>query len=125
MPRISNHLTLIANVVTDPTLRYTPDRKPVLDLRLAVNRRVQDGAGWKDGDPTYYDLVLWEDAAENAAVSYKAGTRVIVDGELHTENWVGTDGIRRAKLVITNAEIGPTTRYATVSVLKNERVAAK
>jgi single-strand DNA-binding protein len=112
-------IAITANLVSDPELRFTPGGKAVTNLRLAVNSRVKVAEGeYKDGTPTFYELRLWEDAAENAAESYHRGDLVLVFGQLHTESWE-YEGSTRSKLVITGAEIGASSRFATLAIAKN------
>jgi len=114
----TNFIATTANLVYTPELRSTPNGKLVTDLRLAVNFRVKANGEWVDGDATFYQLVLWENDAENAVASYNAGDRVLVAGQVHTESWEH-EGVTRSKLVITDAEIGATTKFATLAIAKN------
>jgi len=55
------------------------------------------------------------------AESVQKGTRVIVTGRLDQRSWETQDGEKRSKVEIVADEIGPSVRYATASITKNER----
>ena len=74
-----NQVTLVGNLTDDPELRYTPNGAAVCKFRIAVNRRIPDGAGgWKDGEASYFSVNCWRSLGENAAESLTRGTRVVV-----------------------------------------------
>ena len=80
-----NQVTIVGNLTDDPELRYTPNGAAVWKFRVAVNRRIHDGAGgWKDGETSYFTVSCWRASAENAAESLTRGTRVVVAGRLNT-----------------------------------------
>lgn len=66
-------------------------------------------------------MTLWEKAAENAAESLRKGDRVLVVGQAHTEAWADSDGAKRGKQVITDAEIGASLRFTTIQVARAKR----
>ena len=111
------------NLTSDPELRFTPSGKAVATVRVAVNHRVRQGEAWVDGEPAFYDITLWEKAAENAAESFGKGDRVLFAGQVHTEAWTDSDGAKRTKQVVTDAEIGASTRFTTVEVVRTKREA--
>ena len=59
--------------------------------------------------------------AENVAESVPKGTRVLVTGRLEQRSWETNDGEKRSKIEIVADEIGPSLRFATAGVTKNER----
>jgi len=59
--------------------------------------------------------------AENAAESLARGSRVIVTGRLEQRSWETPDGDKRSKVEVIADEIGPSIRWATAQVTKNER----
>jgi single-strand DNA-binding protein len=59
--------------------------------------------------------------AENASESLGRGSRVIVTGRLEQRSWETPDGDRRSKVEVVADEIGPSLRWATAQVTKNER----
>jgi single-strand DNA-binding protein len=97
----------------------------VCKFRVAVNRRVQDGAGgWKDGETSYFGINCWRNLAENVAESLTRGTRVVVAGRLNYRAWENQDGERRSAIEIEADEIGPSLRWATARVERQSRSSA-
>jgi len=59
--------------------------------------------------------------AENVSESLTRGSRVIVNGRLEQRSWETQDGDKRSKVEVVADEIGPSLRWATAAVTKNER----
>jgi single-strand DNA-binding protein len=117
-----NHVELIGNVVRDPELRFQPSGTALCQFGLAVNRR------WKnkqtnewDEQVSFFDVVCWRELAENVAESIVKGTRVIVTGRLEQRSWETDDGQKRSKVEVVADEVGPSLRWATAQVTRNER----
>ena len=117
-----NNVTVVGNCTRDPELRFTPSGQAVATFGLAVNRR------WRNRQTnefeeavSFFDVTAWQQLAENVAESVQKGTRVIVAGRLDQRSWETQDGDKRSKIEIVADEIGPSLRYATADVTKNER----
>ena len=117
-----NTVTLVGNVTRDPELRFTPSGQATTTFGLAVNRRWQNRQTqeWEEAT-SFFDIVCWRELAENASESIKRGTRVIVTGRLDQRSWETSEGEKRSKIEVTADEIGPSLRWATAAVTKNER----
>jgi single-strand DNA-binding protein len=117
-----NNVTVIGNVTRDPELRFTPSAAAVATFGLAVNRRWQNRATseWEEA-VSFFDVTCWQQLAENVAESVQKGTRLIVTGRLDQRAWETQDGDKRSKVEIVADEVGPSLRYATASVVKNEK----
>jgi single-strand DNA-binding protein len=117
-----NTVTVMGNCTRDPELRFTPSGMAVATFGLAVNRRWQNRQTneWEEA-VSFFDVTAWQQLAENVAESVAKGTRVIVTGRLDQRSWETQDGEKRSKIEIVADEIGPSLRYATASVVKNER----
>jgi single-strand DNA-binding protein len=59
--------------------------------------------------------------AENVSESLTRGARVMVAGRLEQRSWESQDGDRRSKVEVVADEIGPSLRWATAQVTKNDR----
>lgn len=117
-----NNVTLVGNVTRDPELRFTPSGQAVATFGLAVNRRWQNRQtqAWEEAT-SFFDVVCWAQLAENAAESVQKGTRLIVTGRLDQRSWETQEGEKRSKVEIQADEIGPSLRWATAQVTRNER----
>ena len=117
-----NTVVLVGNVTRDPELSYTPSGIAKAAFGLAVNRRWQNRQtqDWEE-NVSFFDVVCWRELAENASESLPKGTRVIVTGRLDQRSWETPDGEHRYKVEITADELGPSLRWATMQVVKNDR----
>jgi single-strand DNA-binding protein len=117
---MSNKITVVANLVKDPEIRYTQNGKAVVSLRLADTPRSLNPVTneWEDGTTLWLTAVAWDSLAENAAASLAKGMKVVVTGSLTQRNYKTKDGEDRIELEIKAEEISPSLRYATATVTK-------
>src|ERR1700732_2145684 len=117
-----NKVALVGNITRDPELRFTPSGQATATFGLAVNRRWQNRQTqeWEEAT-SFFDIVCWREMAENAAESLSRGSRVLVTGRLEQRSWETADGDKRSKIEVVADEIGPSLRWATAQVTKNER----
>ena len=115
-----NSVTLVGNITRDPELRFTPSGQATASFGIAVNRRYQVNNEWQE-QTSFFDVVAWAQLGENAAASLAKGARVIVNGRLEQRSWETQDGEKRSKVEIIADEIGPSLRWATAEVKKNDR----
>ena len=119
---MSTATSITGNLTRDPEIRYTRDGQATTTLGVAVNRRWQqrESKEWEEST-SFFDVVCWREMAENAAESLSRGSRVIVTGRLEQRSWETPDGDKRSKVEVVADEIGPSIRWATAQVTKNER----
>ncbi len=117
-----NNVELIGNITRDPELRFTPSGAAVANFGLAVNRRWQNRQTneWEE-QVSFFDIVAWRELAENVAESLTKGSRVMVSGRLDQRSWETDNGEKRSKVEVVADEIGPSLRWATAQVTRNER----
>ena len=117
-----NTVELIGNLTRDPELRFTPNGAAVANFGLAVNRRWrnQQTNEW-DEQVSFFDIVCWRELAENVAESLTKGSRVMVSGRLDQRSWETQEGDKRSKVEVVADEVGPSLRWATAQVTRNER----
>jgi single-strand DNA-binding protein len=117
-----NNVTVIGNATREPELRFTNTGQAVATFGLAVNRRWQNRQTneWEE-QVSFFDVTCWAQLAENVAESVPKGARVIVSGRLDQRSWETQDGDKRSKVEIIADEVGPSLRWATADVTKNER----
>lgn len=115
-------VTIVGNCTVDPTLRYTSSGQATASFGLAVNRRWQNRQTneWEEA-VSYYTVVAWRELAENVAESVHKGTRVIVNGRLEQRSWEGNDGQKKSTVEVVADEVGPSLRWASAAVTRNER----
>ena len=116
-------MTLIGNLTADPELRFTPSGAAVANFTIASTPRSFDKQSneWKDGETLFLRCTAWREMAENVAESLTKGTRVIVQGRLKARSYETREGERRTTQELDVDEIGPSLRYATAKVTRNQR----
>ena len=107
-----NQVTLTGNLTDDPELRFTPNGVAVANFRLAVDQRVWDTDGWKDGEPSYFRVNVWRDQAEHVSRSLHKGARCVVVGRLKSRSWETPEGQRRSAVEVDAEEVGMSMRFA-------------
>jgi single-strand DNA-binding protein len=111
-----NHTTIVGNLVDDPELRFINNGTPVVNFRVAVTQRVQEGGAWRDGETTFFRVNAWRDQATHLADSLRKGDRVMVLGRLRQRSWETPDGERRSVAEIEADEVGASLKWATAKV---------
>jgi single-strand DNA-binding protein len=95
MSRSFNKVILIGNVGTEPVLRSTPSGVPITFFRLATSEFYRD----KDGKPSertdWHTIVAWRGLAEITTKIIKKGSRVFVEGSLHSRDITEKNGTRK------------------------------
>ena len=115
-------VTVVGNLTREPELRYTPSGQAVCRLGIAVNRRWQNRQTneWEE-QVSFFNVTAWGQLGENVGECLAKGTRVIVTGRLEQRSWETPEGEKRSVVEIVADEIGPSLRWATVEITKNER----
>lgn len=90
-----NKVMIAGNLTKDPELRYTPSGAPVVNIRLAVNRRYKTKSGEKKEETLYIGVVVWNRIAENVAEYCAKGSPVFVEGRLRQRDWETESGEKR------------------------------
>lgn len=115
-------ITVVGNLTGDPELRFIQSGAAVVNFTVASTPRTFDRQSneWKDGDTLFMRCSLWREAAENVAESLSKGMRVIVTGRLVSRSWEA-NGEKRTVMELQVDEVGPSLRYATAKVTRNQR----
>ncbi|MDO4898008.1 MAG: single-stranded DNA-binding protein [Rothia sp. (in: high G+C Gram-positive bacteria)] len=118
-------ITVIGNLTGDPELRFTPNGAAVANFTIASTPRNFDRASgeWKEGETLFLRASVWREAAENVAETLKKGMRVIAQGRLKSRSYETKEGERRTSMELEIEEIGPSLRFASANVNRNQRSA--
>jgi single-strand DNA-binding protein len=109
-----NQITLIGNLTDDPELRFTPKGIAVANFRLAVNQRLWDGDGWKDGEPSFFRVNVWRDQAQHVSQSLAKGARCVVVGRLKSHSWETPEGERRSAVEVEAEDVAASLRFEAI-----------
>ena len=85
MARTINKVELLGRVGTEPEMKYTQGGTAVTQLRLATDRRRQDG----ETETDWHSIVVWGKVAEAVNQYVGKGQRVYVAGRLVQNTWEG------------------------------------
>jgi single-strand DNA-binding protein len=117
-----NTVILTGNITRDPELRFTPSGQATATFGLAVNRVWNDRqTNERKEAVSFFDVVCWREMAENVSESLSKGARIIVTGRLEQRSWEGSGGDQRSKVEVVADDVGPSLRWATAEVQRNER----
>lgn len=115
-------ITIVGNLVDDPSLKFTPSGQAVANFRVASTPRFLDKATntWTDGESLFLTCNVWRQQAESVAESLQRGMRVIVQGRLKQRSYE-KDGQKRTVFEVEVDEVGPALKNATAKVQKMQR----
>lgn len=115
--------TIIGNLTADPEMRFTSSGVAVASFTIASTPRTfnRQSNQWEDGTTLFMRCSVWREAAENVAESLTKGTRVVCQGRLVQRDYQTNQGEQRHSIEMQVDEIGPSLRYATAQITRNER----
>ena len=115
-------ITLVGNLVDDPELRFTPSGQAIATFGIAVNRSWQNRQTqeWEE-QVSFFDVTCWAQLGQNVSDTLVKGSRAIVTGRLEQRSWETDQGDKRSKVEIIADEVGPSLRWATADITRNER----
>jgi single-strand DNA-binding protein len=116
------NVTMVGNCTRDPELRFTASGMQVTTLGLAVNNRRQNrqSGEWEE-ETSFIDVTCFGQMAENVAETCTKGSRVLVTGRLRVRTYEKRDGGTGVSVEVVADEIGPSLRWATAQIVRNER----
>ena len=101
MSRTINRVELLGRVGADPELRQTQGGTAVVQLRLATDRRRENG----NDETDWHTVVCWAKQAEAVAEHVRKGERVYVSGRLQQQSWETDAGERRSRTAVHAHEV--------------------
>ena len=101
MSRTINRIELLGRVGTEPELKYSQNGTAICQLRLATDRRRQNG----ETEADWHNVVCWGKQAEAVAEYVKKGNRIFVAGSLAQNSYETQDGQRRQRTEVHAQEV--------------------
>ncbi|MBI5467034.1 MAG: single-stranded DNA-binding protein [Candidatus Kerfeldbacteria bacterium] len=77
-----NRVTLIGNLTKDPAKKASPSGQSISEFSLATNYRTE-----AKETVEFHDIVAWGKLADIISQYVKKGSKVYVEGRLHTNGW--------------------------------------
>ena len=111
---MSDHITLVGNIVGDLEQRSTRNGGSIASFRLAVGERKldRDRGEWVDVHTNYYQVSVFGELGANALRSLRKGERVILTGRLRLREWE-TDTKRGVSADVVVDAIGHDLRWGS------------
>jgi single-strand DNA-binding protein len=100
-----NKVLIVGHLVKDPELRYTTSGVPVVNFKIASNKRFRDGLGISKEEVCYIGVVAWQKLAESCGQYLQKGSAVLVEGELRSRLKESDDGTKRSFVEIKATQI--------------------
>ena len=119
---MSDTLTIVGKVATDPTQARTAGGIPVTNFRLATTHRRFDAVTqtWVDAGTNWYSVAAFRQLGEHAKASLRTGDSVIVTGRLKIRNWEA--GEKHGTSIDIDADaIGHDLRWGITTYLRSSR----
>jgi single-strand DNA-binding protein len=91
-PPLLNKVFIVGNLTRDPDLRQTTNGTPVVNFRIAANRRFKDNSGELKEEVCYIGIVAWQRLAVSCGDYLKKGSSVYIEGELRSRMVENGDG---------------------------------
>lgn len=109
---MSDHITLVGNIVGDLEQRSTRGGGTVAAFRLAVGERRLDRerGEWVDGHTSFYAVSVFGELGAHALRSFQKGERIILNGRLRLREWE-TESKRGVSADVTAEAIGHDLRW--------------
>lgn len=96
MPEKSlNKVTLLGRIGTDPEIKYTQSGQAVCTLNVATNQSWKDETGTLQTKTDWHRVVVWGKLAETCHTYLKKGSKLYMEGSLHTRQYDDKDGQKK------------------------------
>lgn len=122
---MTDTVTIVGKVATDPNQAQTGGGVHVTNFRLASTHRRFDQAtqAWVDSGTNWYSVAAYRQLGEHAKASLRSGDSVIVTGRLRIRNWE-SNGKHGTSVDIDADAIGHDLRWGTSAYLRASRAAS-
>lgn len=105
MVRGLNKVMVIGQVGRAPEMRYMPSGRPVTSFSIGTTRSWQDAEGHQHQETEWFNVVAWDDLAEQCKENLQADDCAYVEGRLQTRRWQAEDGSRRFRAELMAEEM--------------------
>ena len=82
-----NKAIVLGNLGQDPELRYTQTGMAVCSFSVATTEYRTDREGNKQENTEWHRITVWGKTAENCSKYLSKGSKVFVEGRMHTNSW--------------------------------------
>lgn len=101
-----NRVTLIGNLGKDPEIRTTKDGREIANFNIATSETWKDkGSGEKKEKTEWHNIVVFNEGLVRVIKNHiKKGSKIYIEGQLHTRKWTDKDNNERytTEIVLQN-----------------------
>ena len=90
-----NKALIIGNLGDDPTVRYMPNGKAVANISVATSEEWKDQQGQLQSRVEWHRCVAYDRLAEVIGEYLSKGSKIYLEGKLHTREWQDQQGQKR------------------------------
>lgn len=90
-----NKVILVGNLGQDPEVRYMPNGKAVANISLATSESWKDQQGQLQERTEWHRCSAYERLAEVIGEYLRKGSKIYLEGKLHTREWQDQQGQKR------------------------------
>lgn len=90
-----NKVMIIGNLGADPEMRYMADGTAMTSFRVAASRNWTGADGERKEETEWFSVAAWRKLAEQCSQFLQKGSKVYVEGRLHTRSWDTPEGEKR------------------------------
>ncbi|RKS86137.1 single-strand DNA-binding protein [Microbacterium sp. AG790] len=116
---MSDRITVIGNVASQPERRELPGGIPAISFRLASSERRLENGQWVDSHTNWYWVSAYRKLADHALASLQKGQRVIVTGRFRVKQWE-SGGKSGSSAEIDAEGLGHDLMFGTTTFRKGE-----
>ena len=99
-----NLVIVEGHMAADPVLKTTnTNNVPVLNIRVATNRKWTNAQGQLVEDTQWHNIVCWNKVASTVAQYLHKGSHVLVEGRLQTRTFMGQTTYENGQPVVDGA----------------------
>lgn len=115
-------ITIVGNLAKDPELKFSNAGMAICEFGVAVNEQKKGADGkYHDDSTSWFNVVCFQQLAENCSESLSKGSRVMVRGEMKQNHWETDAGEKRSNWSLVADAVGPELRFATAQVERIQR----
>ena len=116
---MSNLVSVVGTVATEPKKHRTDSGVPVISFRLAANERRynRETNEWESGETNWFTVNAFRGLAEHALTSFYVGDRVFAHGRLRVRKWEKGDA-KGISVEIEAESLGHDLLFGTSSFTK-------
>jgi single-strand DNA-binding protein len=113
--------SITGNATSDVELKFLNSGVAVANFSIAESYKPSRD---KDEETYFWNVVVWNQLAENVAESVRKGQRVVVEGRLVQRTWTTEDDQKRSKVELVADSVGIELRFGTAVYTKRAAQAA-